>query len=108
MQQENKLLYTPTATNDLEEIFSFISEDSVDNALKLLNSIDDGIKKLVDFPYMGSMLSEDEFNLVNSGYRFIVINLYIVFYRVLDNSIIVHRILHSRRDYLRELFTPEK
>ncbi|QNO15850.1 type II toxin-antitoxin system RelE/ParE family toxin [Alkalicella caledoniensis] len=104
MQKRSKLLYTPTATNDIEELFSYISEDSIDSALKLLDNIDDSIRKLLEFPYMGSMLSEDDYSLVNSGYRFIVVHLYLVFYRVINQDIIIHRVLHGRRDYLRELF----
>ncbi|MEW9699529.1 type II toxin-antitoxin system RelE/ParE family toxin [Paenibacillus sp. SI8] len=38
------------------------------------------------------------------GYRFIVVNPYVVFYRIVDDIVIIHRILHGRRDYLRELF----
>jgi toxin ParE1/3/4 len=50
------------------------------------------------------VLSEDEYTLVKRGYRFIVIHPYLVFYTTTENTVIIHRILHSRRDYLRELF----
>ncbi|WP_337926769.1 hypothetical protein [Paenibacillus caui] len=29
---------------------------------------------------------------------------YLVFYRSIQSKVIIHRILHARRDYLRELF----
>ncbi|WP_373233501.1 type II toxin-antitoxin system RelE/ParE family toxin, partial [Cohnella sp.] len=38
------------------------------------------------------------------GYRFIVVNPYLVFYRIMNDTVVIHRILHGRRDYLRELF----
>ncbi|WP_281281712.1 type II toxin-antitoxin system RelE/ParE family toxin [Paenibacillus oralis] len=34
------------------------------------------------------------------GYQFIVVYPYLVFYRVIENTVIIHRILHGRRDYL--------
>jgi len=57
---------------------------------------------------MGSVLSEEEFTLVNRGYRFIVIHPYLVYYRIIENTVVIHRILHSRRDYIRELFAVEE
>ncbi|GBF32076.1 Doc toxin [Desulfocucumis palustris] len=92
----------------MDEIFSYISKDNVVSAETLLKKINTGITRLAEFPNMGSVLSEEEFTLVNRGYRFIVVHPYLVFYRIIDNTIIIHRILHGRRDYLRELFTTQE
>lgn len=104
MPQKNKIKYTPVAVDDMDEIFSYISKDNVAAAEALLEKITAGISRLAEFPNMGSVLSNEEYTLVKGGYRFIVIQPYLVFYRIIDHSIIVHRILHGRRDYLRELF----
>lgn len=104
MPQRNRIKYTPIAIDDMDEIFSYISQDNVVNAETMLGKINDGITRLVDFPNMGSILSEDEYTLVNRGYRFIVVHPYLVFYKIIANTVVIHRILHSRRDYLRELF----
>lgn len=108
MSQKNKIKYTPIAVDDMDEIFSYISKDNVVSAETLLKKINNGITRLAEFPNMGSVLSEEEFTLVNRGYRFIVVHPYLVFYRIIDNTIIIHRILHGRRDYLRELFTTQE
>ncbi len=105
MQPKKKIKYAPAAIYDMDEIFSYIAKDSIQNAEKLLNKIDSRISSLADFPYLGSVLSDDDFNLVSQGYRYIVISPYLAFYRVLDDIIIIHRILHGRRDYIKELFT---
>ena len=102
MPQKNKIKYTPAAVDDMDEIFSYISKDNVISAETLLKKTTDGITRLADFPNMGSVLSEEEYTLVNRGYRFIVAQPYIIFYRIIDNTVIIHRRLHSRRDYLRE------
>jgi len=107
MPQKNKIKYTPMAVDDMDEIFSYISEDNVVAAESLLERINTGVSKLADFPNMGSVLSDEEYTLVNSGYRFIIIQPYLVFYRIIEHAIIIHRILHGRRDYLRELFSTQ-
>ncbi|WP_206812225.1 type II toxin-antitoxin system RelE/ParE family toxin [Paradesulfitobacterium ferrireducens] len=105
MPQKNKIKYTPIAIDDMDEIFSYISKDNVTSAEILLEKITAGISRLDEFPNMGSVMSDEEYTLVASGYRFIVIQPYLVFYRIIDDTIVIHRILHGRRDYLRELFS---
>jgi len=69
MPQRNKIKYTPVAVDDMDEIFSYISQDNVIAAEALLDRINYGITKLSEFPNIGSVLSEDEYTLVNPGYR---------------------------------------
>lgn len=54
---------------------------------------------------MGTIISDEEYTIVEQGYRFIVVSPYLISYRITNDDIIIHRILHGRRDYLRELFT---
>jgi toxin ParE1/3/4 len=104
MPPKNKVKYSPAAVDDMDEIFSFISQDNVLAAENLLQKLDLHISSLADFPNKGSVLSEDDYSLIERGYRFIVVNPYLVFYRIAEDTVIIHRILHGRRDYLRELF----
>lgn len=106
MKPNLEIKYTPIAIDDMDEIFSYISEDHVSAAEEMLEKLNSQIARLAQFPRMGSVLSDEEYTLINHGYRFIVIQPYLVFYRIMDDhTIIIHRILHGRRDYLRELFT---
>lgn len=104
MPLKNKIKYSPAAVDDMDEIFSFISQDNVSAAENMLEKLDHQISGLADFPNRGSVLSDDEYPLIQRAYRFIAVNPYLVFYRIIDDSVIIHRILHGRRDYLRELF----
>jgi toxin ParE1/3/4 len=104
MPQKIKIKYTPAAVDDIDEIFSYISQDNVSAAENMLDKLNFCISGLADFPNKGSVLSDDEYSLIQRGYRFIVVNPYLVFYRIMNDTIIIHRILHGRRDYLRELF----
>lgn len=106
MPLKSKIKYTPAAVDDMDEIFSYISQDNIDAAGNMLNKLNVTILSLADFPNKGSVLSEDEFSLIQRGYRFIVVNPYLIFYRIMNDTVVIHRILHGRRDYLRELFGP--
>lgn len=99
-----RMLLSAILVDDMDEIFSFISHDNVSSAENLLEKLDRQIAGLADFSNMGSVLSDEEYTLIQRGYRFIVVNPYLIFYRIIDHIVIIHRILHGRRDYLRELF----
>ena len=105
MQQRLEIKYTHTAVEDMDEIFSFISQDNVMAAETMLEKLDRQISMLAEFPDSGSVLPEDDYPLVQRGYRFIVVQPYLVFYKVVDQVVIIFRVLHGRRDYLRELFS---
>ncbi|MFB6365345.1 type II toxin-antitoxin system RelE/ParE family toxin [Paenibacillus elgii] len=104
MPPKSRVRYTPAAVDDLDEIFSYITQDNRQNAENMLEKLNREIGGLADFPHLGSVLSEDDYTLIQRGYRFIVVSPYLVFYRIINNEVIIHRILHGRRDYLRELF----
>ncbi|MCD1261130.1 type II toxin-antitoxin system RelE/ParE family toxin [Paenibacillus athensensis] len=104
MLPQSKITYSPAAVDDFDEIFSYISANDISAADKQLQKLDHHLSKLAEFPEMGSVLSEDDYTLVQRGYRFIVVSPYLIFYRIIRSNVIIHRILHGRRDYLRELF----
>lgn len=104
MGQRHKIRYTPVAMDDMDEMFSFISLDNVTASETMLEKLDSQISMLAEFPNLGSVLSEDDYPLAQRGYRFIVVQPYLVFYRVIEQTVVIHRLLHGRRDYLRELF----
>ncbi|MFD1849114.1 type II toxin-antitoxin system RelE/ParE family toxin [Oceanobacillus bengalensis] len=101
---QKKIKYAPVAVDDMDEIFSYISHDKILAAETLLNKLNDRIATLAEFPQMGTVLSDEEYTIVKQGYRFIVVHPYLIFYRITNDTVIIHRILHGRRDYLRELF----
>ena len=72
MPPKHKIKYTPAAVDDMDEIFLFISQDNVSSAENMLEKLDHQITGLADFPNMGSVLSDEEYTLIQRGYRFIV------------------------------------
>ncbi len=107
MQQKYKVQYSDAAVMDIDEMFSYIASDNINAATKMANRLDIAIENLKNFPEIGAVLNKDDFELIKGGYRFIIVEPYLVFYRISNNRIIVYRILHSRRDYIKELFWQE-
>ena len=99
-----KLLISPEAKQDLLEIKEYISNE-LDSPIAAKNVTDKIIKQistLSDFPKIGTMLSS--IIDMETGYRFLVCGSYTAFYRYIDNTVFVDRILYGKRDFMRILF----
>jgi toxin ParE1/3/4 len=95
------LKFTAVAYDDLEQIYSYISkkllaETATDN---LLGKIENSIMRLRDFPYSGSLVSDEP--LKKRGYRKLIVDNYIAFYLVneIDKQVVVMRILYGVQNY---------
>ena len=104
---KHKLQFSPEALSDLEEIHVYITEElsNPEAASDVVSRILDAADRLEDFPKSGAMLSS--VTGIPSDYRFIPVQRYLVFYRILTNKVYVDRILYGRRDYMRILFDPQ-
>ena len=100
----NKIVYSPKAQNDLDEIWAYISEKLLNPsaAEATVNGILDTIDMLQAQAEIGKPLyfSSDLF----SGYRFLVYKNYLAFYRTSAEAIYIDRIIYGKRDYMRLLF----
>ena len=89
---------------DIEVMFAYISQDNKAAAEKLRRKIYDGIKGLADFPFMYPVIQEEDAPGAERGYRYMVVKPYIVFYRVLDDTIVIARVLHAKQNRITALF----
>ena len=100
----NKIVYSPKAQNDLDEIWTYISEKLLNPsaAEATVNGILDTIDMLQAQAEIGKPLyfSSDLF----SGYRFLVYKNYLAFYRTSEDTVYIDRIIYGKRDYMRLLF----
>ncbi|MCP5061287.1 MAG: type II toxin-antitoxin system RelE/ParE family toxin [Ignavibacteriae bacterium] len=85
------------AEEDFTEIVSYIAADNPNAANTLANKIEKNFKLLSDNPKLGRIPRDEEIR--NLGYRYIIIQNYIIFYTIDQRTILVHRILHSARNY---------
>ena len=100
----NKIVYSPKAQNDLDEIWAYISEKLLNPsaAEATVNGILDTIDMLQAQAEIGKPLyfSSELF----SGYRFLVYKNYLAFYRTSEDTVYIDRIIYGKRDYMRLLF----
>lgn len=59
--------------------------------------MEERLAQLSSFPRMGHMPRENE--LAGAGYRYLVIDDYLVFYMLEKRTVFVHRILYGAREY---------
>ena len=99
-----KLKISPEAKDDLAKIKGYISQELCNHqaAINLVSKITKKIRGLTEHPRIGAPLSSvlD----IQTDYRFLVCDNYLIFYRYEDEIVFVSRIIYSRRNYTRILF----
>lgn len=85
------------AEEDLSEAITFIAADNPAAAMALADKIEKSLDDLSSHPGMGRV--PDDPNLMQMGYRYLIVENYLVFNVVEARVVIIHRILHGARDY---------
>ena len=86
------------AQAELEEIASlYCSLVGPASARKITDSIYDALEQLSQFPLSGPPMRDTE--LRRRGYHFVVVDKYIVIYRLIQTTVVVYHIFDGRSDY---------
>lgn len=95
----HKIVYLPVAKRDLKEIVSYISNElnSPKAALNIINSLDESISKLAEFPFL--YREYEPINPLLDRYRIISVKNYVVLYIVLEETVEIRRIIYAKMDY---------
>ena len=93
-----KIKISPEARNDLVGIKNHITKElhSPHAAINLISKIMKKIRGLSEFNGLGAPLSS--IVDIQTDYRFLICENYLIFYRCEDEFILVSRILYGRRD----------
>ncbi|MEW6247106.1 MAG: type II toxin-antitoxin system RelE/ParE family toxin [Nitrospirota bacterium] len=84
------------AEQDLLDIVTFVAADNPPPAVALADRIENDLHRLARHPYLGKIPNDER--LAALGYRVLVIENYLVFYKIKGKTLLVHRILHGTRD----------
>ena len=98
--KEYTIEFLSTALQDMTEIVStFIMLGSKQGAIRIKAKFNEAAEQIQRFPYSGITVPDDK--LSKSGFRIIVIEKYLMFYKVFDNEskVIVYHIINGTRDY---------
>lgn len=87
----------PAAYADLDEIFDYIIVDNPQAATGMLENIMKSLRRLENFPHSGAPLLDRAMQKFN--FRMVIIDPYIAFYRLIEDKVIIYRILHCARNY---------
>ena len=93
--------FLPIAYSDLDNIFDYIILDSIKEANVMLEKIMNSLDRLKQFPLSGKKLIHNSLNYYN--FRIIIVNPYVIFYRFMDDTISIYRVLHGASDYMKIL-----
>ena len=86
------------AQGELEEIARlYCSLAGPDSARKITDGIYEALEQLARFPLSGPAMRDAE--LRSLGYRFVVVDKYIVIYRLIGDMVVVYHIFDGRSDY---------
>ena len=96
-----RIIRTDKADEQLREIILYIADNSgdVDIALSYLKKIEKAIQKLEDFPLCGSV---PRYSILRKqGYRVIVVERHLVFYKVNCNErlVTIYAVVDGRQEY---------
>ena len=93
-----KITYLPIAIKDLADIVDYlVDEVEVQQAAtKFLDKLDHAVLRLSEFPYFCKVYKP--INEMESEYRQLVIQNYLVFYIVKESTVEIQRIIYSRMD----------
>lgn len=89
------------AEQDLTDLVSYLAAENARAAPEMLDRIEARLEALQSHPFVGRVPHNAK--LTALGYRVLIIDNYLVFYKVRGNVVLVHRILHGARDLLRVL-----
>jgi len=84
-----------TAQNDIEHIFFYIAEDSINNAKNFLLELEERIYSLDTFPERFAYIPENIF--FGTSYRHINHKKYRVIYKIDNNSVYIMRVIHGAK-----------
>ena len=90
-----KIIWAPSALNDIESIAEYIARDSVDQAALFMTRIIEMTDRLERFPQSGRIIPE-----INDEYcREIVYGSYRIMYRMTREEIWITGVIHGARNW---------
>lgn len=94
---EYKVLIYPAAKQDLMDIIDYLNTLSHDAALRYYDLLTSEIASLAQMPERCPR--PKDLALAAKGYRYLIVENYLVFYVVSGDTVQIRRILYGRRDY---------
>jgi toxin ParE1/3/4 len=89
-----RLFRTPDASADLDAIWDYIARDSPSAADRVLDELNERFLLLTQYPEIGELQP----TLADGKYRRFAHRNYAIYYRPIDDGIVLVRVLHGARE----------
>ena len=99
-QNDYRVEFLSAVLHDMTEIISsFIMTGSKNGAVRIKDKMNNAVARVATFPYSGVTVPDDK--LSKSGYRMVIVEKYLIFYRVFENEhkVVFYRVLNGARNY---------
>lgn len=93
----SKVEFLQDAVDDLEELVEYIAKDNITEAEKMYKRVIDHAQELKDFPRRGMPVPDEK--MKKSGWRMLFVPPYVLFYRIIDDCVVIYRIFHGASNY---------
>ena len=90
-----KVIWSPTAIEDVDSIAEYIARDSIDQASLFVIRLIGATDCLQDLPNSGRIIPE----IGNPGFREIIYGSYRIMYRLSDDAVWITGIVHGALDW---------
>ena len=95
MKKKYQVNLSQQAQNDLEQIFYYIADGSINKATNFIHQLEKKIYSLEIFPDRHPLIPENEF--FGTAYRHLIYKKYRIIYRIAERSVFILRIFHSAK-----------
>lgn len=86
------------AEQDSLDLIEYVAAENLSAAHHLADQIEQGIQRLQQHPFIGKVPADPK--LARMGYRVLIVDNHLVFYKVREKTVLVYRIIHGARDIL--------
>ena len=90
-----KVIWAPSALNDVEAIAQYIERDSVDQAALFVSRIIEMTDQLEDFPQSGRVIPE----INDKNCRELIYGAYRIMYRITKREVWITGVIHGARNW---------
>jgi plasmid stabilization system protein ParE len=95
MPAKYRVRITRASERDIEEIWTFIANDSPEEADKFIRRLEEQIETLEKFPERCSLIPENE--ILGTRYRHLLYGNYRSLFRIVRKTVYVLRVIHGAR-----------
>ncbi|MDR4468421.1 MAG: type II toxin-antitoxin system RelE/ParE family toxin [Nitrospira sp.] len=86
------------AEQDFTDIIEYVASENLTAAHRIADRIEQDLQRLQQYPFLGKVPADPK--LAKLGYRVLLVEEYLIFYKARGKTVLVYRIIHGARDTL--------